>query len=274
VAVGIGGVFTPPVIAWIMTRWGWRLSFILCGALGLALAALWHLQSTETPDQHPAVNPEERELIAAGRVASSSATSFPWHRIVTGTNIPCLLIANFMLGYVTYIFYTWFFLYLVNVRKLAVISGSYWSTAPFIAMLIAAPLGGAVSDRMVRRLGHPWGRRVPVVIAALASCLLLMTGSRMLDPYQAIVALGLAAGCNSVAAVSSWALPNDLSERYSAFLAGILNTSTNLGGALSPILTPVLASRFGWVAALDVAAAQMVSIALLWLFVHPGRRID
>src|SRR4029453_10157146 len=102
VAVGIGGVFTPPMIAWLMTEWGWRLSFVLCGAIGFGIAALWHFQSRDAPDEHPAVNTEELKLIAANRVTVCSATRFPWHRIVAGTNIPSLLIANFMLGYVTY----------------------------------------------------------------------------------------------------------------------------------------------------------------------------
>ena len=274
VAVGIGGTFTPPVIAWIMTTWGWRLSFVVCGLVGFAIAALWHARSAESPDQHPGVNTEELALIQFGRQERVATGSFPWRRMVTGRSIPSLLIANFMLGYVTYIFYTWFFLYLVNVRKLPVISGSYWSTAPFLAMLAGAPLGGFVSDWMVRRLGHPWGRRVPVVVAACLSSMLLVIGSRLEDPYHAIALLALAAGCNSVAAVTSWALPNDLSQRHSGFLAGVLNTSTNLGGALSPILTPVLAARVGWVGALDFAAMQMVSIALLWLLVHPEKRID
>jgi ACS family glucarate transporter-like MFS transporter len=127
---------------------------------------------------------------------------------------------------------------------------------------------------MVRRLGHPWGRRVPVTIAAICSCLLLLIGSRTEDPYIAIGILALAAGCNSVAAVTSWAVPNDLSERYAGTLAGILNTCTNLGGALSPILTPYIANRYGWVAALDFAAAFMLTLGLLWLLVHPERGID
>ena len=102
----------------------------------------------------------------------------------------------------------------------------------------------------------------------------LISRALQVNPYAAIALLALAAGCNSVAAVSSWALPNDLSERHSGTLAGVLNTATNLGGALSPVLTPYLAARFGWIAALDFAAAFMFSIALLWLLVHPQRKID
>lgn len=274
IAVGLGGAFTPPAIAWAMTQWGWRASFVACGLLGLAVAAIWHWQSTEDPAAHPGVNAAELALIQAGRSPAAHPGPFPWRRLFASSNVPALALANFCLGYVTYIFYTWFFLYLVNVRHLPVMAGSYWSTTPFLAILLAGPLGGFVSDTMVRRLGQPWGRRLPVILAAASSCLLLLTGSRMENPYAAIALLALAAGCNSVAAVSSWALPNDLSERHSGTLAGVLNTATNLGGALSPVLTPYLAARFGWIAALDFAAAFMAAIALLWLLVHPQRQID
>lgn len=274
IAVGIGGAFTPPAIAWAMTTWGWRASFIGCGLLGLAVAAIWHWQSREDPAAHPGVNTAELALIQAHRAPPAAAGPFPWRRLIRSASVPALMVANFMLGYVTYIFYTWFFLYLVNVRKLPVMAGSYWSTVPFLAILTGAPLGGFLSDAMVRKLGHPWGRRIPVIVCAGGSCLLLVVGSRMEDPYAAIGLLALAAGCNSVAAVSSWALPNDLSERYAGTLAGVLNTCTNLGGALSPLLTPYLAARYGWVAALDFAASFMLCIGLLWMLVHPGRKID
>lgn len=273
VAVGIGGAFTPPAIAWIMTAWGWRISFLVCGALGVFVAALWHFSSTETPDKHPGVNGAELQFIGENRPEQPPPDRFPWRRLTRDVGFYSLLIANFLLGYVTYIFYTWFFLYLVNVRKFPVMAGSYWSTAPFLAMLIAAPLAGVVSDRMVKRLGHPWGRRIPVLISATTSAVLLVIGSRLENPYHAVFVLAFAAGCNSVAAVSSWALPNDLSEHYSGSLAGILNTSTNLGGALSPVMTPIIASRYGWVAALDFAAVFMISIAVFWLFVNSSRRV-
>jgi len=274
VAVGIGGAFTPPAIAWSMTHFGWRESFVGCGLLGVAVAALWHWQSTENPREHPGVSAEELAYIEAGRTPAIEAGPMPWRKLAGSASIRALAAANFMLGYVTYIFYTWFFLYLVNVRKLELMAGSYWSTAPFLAILLGAPLGGWLSDLFLKRLGHPWGRRVPVAIAALVSCSLLLVGSRMENAYAAIALLAIAAGCNSVAAVTSWAAPNDLSERHAGTLAGALNTCTNLGGALSPVLTPYLAARFGWVAALDFAAGFMLCVGLLWLVVDLGKRID
>ncbi|MBM3728483.1 MAG: MFS transporter [Acidobacteria bacterium] len=272
-AVGLGGIFTPPAVAWAMTVYGWRPVMVTCGLLGVVVTALWHLLSAEHPGQHPRITPAELQFIAEGRPEPRPATATPWRRLLH-PSVFALGAANFMLGYVTYIFYTWFFLYLVNERKMSILAGGYWSVTPFFAILAGAPLGGFVSDFLVRCLGHPWGRRIPVVAAATLSAALLALGSRHTEPYGAILILGLAAGCNSVCAVSSWALPNDISERHGGSVAGFLNTLTNLGGALSPVLTPKLATDYGWVAALDFAALFMVCIAALWLLVDPRRRID
>jgi ACS family glucarate transporter-like MFS transporter len=127
---------------------------------------------------------------------------------------------------------------------------------------------------MARKLGHPWGRRVPVFAGSALSCLCLFAGARISNPYLAICTLALAAGCNIFLSVSCWVLPNELSRHYSASLSGLLNMANNLAGVVSPTLTPWIAARYGWTAALDVAAIAMAGMGSLWFFVHPEDRID
>jgi ACS family glucarate transporter-like MFS transporter len=43
-----------------------------------------------------------------------------------------------------------------------------------------------------------------------------------------------------------------------------MNMGSNLGGLISPALTPVLAASMGWENALDVAAVIAVLAGLLW----------
>jgi ACS family glucarate transporter-like MFS transporter len=69
-------------------------------------------------------------------------------------------------------------------------------------------------------------------------------------------------------------LPNDLSRHYSASLSGLLNMANNLGGVVSPTLTPWIAARYGWTTALDAAAVTMAGMGSLWLLIHPEERID
>lgn len=53
---------------------------------------------------------------------------------------------------------------------------------------------------------------------------------------------------------------------------GVMNFGSNFGGMISPIMTPWLATRLGWGAALSVISLLAVLSALLWLGVEIGRR--
>jgi len=44
-----------------------------------------------------------------------------------------------------------------------------------------------------------------------------------------------------------------------------MNFGSNLGGLISPVLTPWLAARLGWETALSLAAVLAILGALLWL---------
>src|SRR5207245_1121003 len=81
VAVGTGGTFTPPLIAWITTHWGWRTAFFVCGLLGIVVAAIWHGLSADSAQQHKRVNAAELRLIQKGREPTVSAGRFPWRRV-------------------------------------------------------------------------------------------------------------------------------------------------------------------------------------------------
>ena len=37
----VGGALSPPIIAWLATVYGWRMTFVLTGALGFIWLALW-----------------------------------------------------------------------------------------------------------------------------------------------------------------------------------------------------------------------------------------
>ena len=49
-----------------------------------------------------------------------------------------------------------------------------------------------------------------------------------------------------------------------------MNTGGNLGGALAPILTPYLATHYGWSAGLYAGAAIAVVGVIAWLRIDPA----
>jgi ACS family glucarate transporter-like MFS transporter len=59
----------------------------------------------------------------------------------------------------------------------------------------------------------------------------------------------------------------DVCRDYAGSLSGFMNIAGDIGGAISPTLTRWIAGRFGWVAAIDVAAAIGIS-GRFWFFVN------
>jgi len=59
-----------------------------------------------------------------------------------------------------------------------------------------------------------------------------------------------------------------LSGNRSGTGGGIMNMGSNIGGLISPALTPVIASLLGWENALHVAAVLAVAGGLLWIWIR------
>lgn len=275
--LGLGGAVAPPLVVWLMQTWGWRVSFWVTGALGLPLLLVWLFFATNRPEEHRRVNAAELAWIRSGAIAAdppAEPASIPWRVILSHSSVWALVGSYFLAGYTGYVFFTWSFLYIVNVRKLPVAQAGLWTMTPFLAMAILSPVGGYVSDWAVRRWGSRWGRRVSVLVGMGLAALFLMTGSFIAHARLAIVLMALAAGFTGFAVVTWWATTVDITRRFAGSVAGIMNTAGNLGGVVSPTLTPYLAERFGWVAALGVAAAAATLAGLLWFFVHPERSLE
>jgi len=274
-----GAAVTPPLVAWIMVTFGWRVSFYLAGGLGIIVALVWYWFATDRPEEHPLVNAEELQHIAHGRGGAGSSTHtlgpVPWRAILgRRADLWFLTAATFIGGYVLYIYVSWFYLYLVNVRGFSALSGGLYGAGPFIVGTVAAPLGGWLSDRLSQRFGKRLGR------CGIGGCGLLLSGSAIFvgagatDPYLAVLFLSLGGGALFFSSSAIFATVIDLVAVYAGTVTGFVNMGLHLGAAISPTLTPVLAQRFGWENALYVAATLALLGALLWLGVDPGRSIN
>lgn len=275
--IGLGGAMTPPLIAWIMQRWGWQASFYICGVIGVAFAAFWYFYVRNRPEEHPGVNEGELLLIESQRPTArevSSRQAVPWRKLLRNRSVWGLLLGYFCQGYPIYFYYTWLFIYLVKVRGLTVEQGGVWGTLPYLSIALLAPFGGVFSDRVSRRFGKTPGRRSAVWLGMFASALFLWLGSRAAGSTAAILLLAAASGSNMFAATTFWASCIDLTEQFAGSLSGLMNMFGNLGGWLSPIVTAYVATRFGWEQALDLAAIVTACAGVCFALVSAGRSLD
>jgi len=269
--VGIGAGITPPLISAIMLQYGWRSSFLLSALIGLAVGAVWYVAARDTPESHRLVSASERDLIARGIPKASAATSgrLSWLVILTSPTVWMLSLAYFCFGYVAWIFFGWFYLYLARVRGLDLKSSSFYATLPFLAMALCSPLGGAVSDALAKHLGARLGRSSVAVFAFALTAVFIIFGSAAQDTRIASFVLAGGAGSLYLSQSAFWAVSADLGGKSAGGLSGFMNMANQIGGMITVSLTPLLAAQFGWHAGFRVAAAVAALGAVAWLFVDP-----
>ena len=271
--VGIGAGVTPPVISFIMLRYGWRSSFVISALVGFAAGAVWFLAARDTPEAHPSVSPSELALIQQGlpkSAASKDAGLLSWSTIVSSPNVCILSLAYFCFGYVAWVFFSWFYLYLAKVRGLDLKASALFATLPFLAMAFCSPFGGAISDALTRRFGSRLGRCSIAVLGFTLTATFLAFGSAAHDARVASFVLAGGAGSLYLSQSSFWAVSADLGGKSSGALSGFMNMANQIGGMITVSFTPFLADRFGWNTGFHVAAAVAGLGAIAWLLVNPG----
>lgn len=276
IGVGLGGAVTPPLITWVLLRWGWRWSFYVCAEIGVIFALVWYLVVRNQPESAPSITEQSTKQLASNFSDQNPKTrqSVPWACLLKSRSVWGLILGYFCQGYPIYFYYTWIFIYLTRVRGLTVQQGGMWGILPYISIAVLAPFGGLFSDSVSKRFGKKRGRQIAVWTGMFASALLLWLGSRAPNSITAVVLLAGASGSNMFAAPTFWATSIDLAPEFAGSLSGLMNMFGNLGGWLSPIITAYIAIRIGWAQALLVAALVTIASGLCFIFVDAGHCLD
>ncbi len=62
-----GAAFTLPLVAWMVSRLGWRTSFVVLGVIGILWAVFWCFWFRDDPETHPRISDAEKKLILHAR---------------------------------------------------------------------------------------------------------------------------------------------------------------------------------------------------------------
>lgn len=269
----VGSALSLPLVAWLISTVGWRGSFYITGAIGLAWAALWWFIYRD-PEQYRAVAPRQVEALLAERSPQGQAQSearISWGDLFRYRTIWGIMIGLFCLNFAIYFFITWFPSYLLQSRGFSL---STLGTLGMLPALMAIPggwLGGWLSDSLIRRGWSPTAARKTCLVAGM-----LMSSSITLSAFvestAACLALfALAYASLSFAGANVWTLPGELAPtpKHVASIGGIQNFAGNLAGIVTTTFTGFMLAitKGSFVIPLVVAGALCVVGALSYLFI-------
>jgi predicted MFS family arabinose efflux permease len=213
-------VGTAPV-AWLATRLGWRGGLVAVGIVTLGGAGLCLALVQDEPPGHrgnAAPAPGWAAVLAGlGRVLGNPHTWPPF-------------LAFFFLYAATNNLFFWIVPCLRDVYGLGMTDAALYATATSLALLLAGPLTGFVSDRVLR------GRRLPYTVLTAAQfvgwLVFVLTLGRL--PLWGLYALLFGMGLVGAAFVLTWPLGREVNPPE---LAGIAVAAVNLGGFAGAALT-------------------------------------
>ncbi|MDE3199588.1 MAG: MFS transporter, partial [Acidobacteriota bacterium] len=222
--VGAGAGLTPPLLVAVNRHYGWRASFWMCAVLGILAGIAWYLLARDTPEEHKSVKPAELKRIQAGRglpdadAGTDGAVGkarVPWLRIFLSRQILTLTLSYFSFGYVAWVFFSWFYIYLVQVRGLDTKTSAFFSMLPFLAMTVCCLVGGAISDWLTQRYGVRLGRSGLGALSLGATSIFLALGARVENAYTAGIVLAGGAGALYLSQSCFWSVSADVGGRHS-----------------------------------------------------------
>jgi ACS family glucarate transporter-like MFS transporter len=243
---------------------------------------VWFLSARDTPAEHTGVSASELNLIRSGLTQAeprqteqenNAKALVPWRRVLQSKEVWALTLSYFCYGYVAWIFFSWFYRYLAKVRGLDLKATAFYTMLPFLAMLLGCLLGGAINDRLTKRLGPRVGRCGLAAFAIAVAGIFIAFGSQVQSARLASVVLAGGAGALYLSQSSFWSVTADIAGASSGSVSGFMNMGSQIGAALTASLTPWIAARFGWTTSFLVAAGLCLVGAVSWLVVDPSRQL-
>jgi ACS family hexuronate transporter-like MFS transporter len=271
IGASVGSMLAPPLVAWAIIHYNWRMAFVITGAAGLIWVVLW-LRFYNSPSQHPALSDAERQYIESGQethlttnAERPSILKLARQRNLWGIALPRLL-ADPTWGTLSF----WVPLYLTTVRGFDLKQIAMFAWLPFVAADLGCLFGPALVVALQRRgVGLINARRGAFTCGALLMIAMAFVG-RVDNPHAAIALLCLGGFAHQTLSVTVITMASDLFKRSEvATVAGMAGTCGNFGLLVFSLLIGGLVTHVGYDPFfLALAVLDLVGATLLWTLVR------
>jgi|TARA_B110001452_G_scaffold55702_1_gene43041 MFS transporter, ACS family, hexuronate transporter len=167
----IGNVIAPFVIVLLYSNFGWKTTYIVLGAVGLLWVIPWLFLNKSTPEKHPWVTTEERELILASQIdngqSEKKTKSLSLGEILSHKESWGVLTCRFFIEPIWWFFAGWMPIYLNDRFGLSIeqIAGTMWIS--YLMAACGSILGGMFSGRLMRSRSVDTSRKLTIVLGGL-----------------------------------------------------------------------------------------------------------
>ena len=271
----LGAGASAPIVAFLITWFSWRFSFVALGALSAFWAVLWWWRFHEDPRQHPGITSAELAAIpTADPAALAGSGPVPWRRLIP--RVAPLMIIYFCQGWTGWLYVTWMPSLFQKNYGLDLKKSSLFYAAMLLSAMFAELLGGVVTDYLLRRT-----RSLPIARSGLiaASWVLAVAGLvpaiLVHDLIVGLAGFTVALFFLGFAISPLWTATMDIAPNYAGSSSALMNAAGAVAGILSPVAFGWILQRTGsWTTPFAFSVGLLVFAIFMTYWIRPGQSID
>lgn len=253
-----------PVFGALIDLVDWQKAFLISGACTALLTLLWAVFASDRSPQNT-TNIAEPPVSPPG--PATEKTDF--RALLSSRNILLLTLSYAAVGYFQYLFFYWMHYYFDQILQMGKTESRFYAGLPNLAMAIAMPLGGWLTDSAQKAFGHRRGRTLVPRCSMLASAGLLLLGIFARDTFWVVLWFTLSLGVLGLCEGAFWTTAVETGGNRGGTAAAIMNTGGNGIGLLAPIVTPWLSAKVGWAWGISLGAMLGVLGGACWWWIVP-----
>ena len=273
-AASVGSIIAPVLIPVLFLAFGWRVTFVVVGSLGIVWVIPWLIINKKGPKEHPWITEKEREYILTGqpecRVSCDTAKS--WGTLLGERKNYSVILGRFFLDPIWWMFVTWLPIYLIEVFGLDIkqIAMSAW--VPYVGAAIGSVAGGWFSGLLINRgKSVNFARKAAMIVGACFIVPGMALAAVASSAMMAVVMMAFILGGYQFVMTNIQTLASDLQTgKAVGSLAGLGGASAVLGTIVSILFIPYLTQSGDWTL-FFVLGAALVPASLLCVFLFGGR---
>ena len=256
----LGGALAFPLLAWMLSGWGWRQSFVYLGLIGVVWAVVWLIWFRDHPEQ-----PLEKS-----EAGTDPASQISFGQVFRSGRMLLTMAQYFASNFTFFICLSWMLPYLKEHYKLSDSEAAGYAMIPLLFGATSQWASGFVIDALYRSGWRVWSRRIPAIIGFVLGVVGLVFIIQVSSPIAAVACFTLATFGVDMTISPSWSYCLDIGGTRSGAVSGSMNMIGNLGSFVSANAFPMLYGMTGSATTYFVVAALLNVVAIgCWLLMRP-----
>lgn len=270
-AASIGSIIAPVFILMLFINFGWKVTFVCVGSLGLLWLIPWLLINKKGPKEHPWITEHERQYILSDQPKNEPVAEehrYSWSELLKEKKNWSVILGRFFLDPIWWMFVTFLPLYLADVFHLNIKEVAFSAWVPYVGAAIGSVVGGWYSGVLIAR-GHTvnYARKNAILLGGLIIIPSIIAAIMSSTAVMAVIWMAFVLGGFQFFMTNLQTIPSDLHNGANVgSLAGLGGASAVLGTVLAILFSSYITN---WALLFSLLGA-LVPLSWLSIFLTVG----